>query len=352
MRYKLLGKSGLRVSELSLGTMTFGEAWGWGSSKEDSKKVFDAYAEAGGNFIDTANRYTEGTSEEYVGDFIASDREHFVLATKYTLSGKTKNPNASGNHRKNLVQALGASLKRLKTDYIDLYWVHAWDFTTPIGEVMRALDDQVRAGKILHIGVSDTPAWIVARANTIAEHMGWAPFTALQIEYSLIERTPERDLLPMARALDIAVTPWAPLAGGLLTGKYTSAAKPHTDIKEGERAQRLLPGQGRLTEKYLAIARVVDEVAKEVGVSASQVAIAWLLAQPGVMVPIVGARREAQIRDNLASVNVKLSVEHLKKLSDTSQIELGFPHSFLQSQGVKEVVSGWMYEQIDYEQKI
>ena len=347
MHYKLLGRSGMRVSELSLGTMTFGETWGWGSSKEESKKVFDAYAEAGGNFIDTANRYTEGTSEEYVGDFIASDREHFVLATKYTLSGKTKNPNASGNHRKNMVQALDASLKRLKTDYIDLYWVHAWDFTTPIEEVMRALDDQVRAGKILHIGVSDTPAWVVARANTIAEHRGWTPFTALQIEYSLIERTPERDLLPMAKALDIAVTPWAPLAGGLLTGKYTAEAKPHTDIKEGERAQRLLPGQGRLDEKNLAIARVVDDVAKDVGVSASQVAIAWLLAQPGVIIPIVGARREVQIKENLGAVNVKFSIEQLKKLSDASQIELGFPHAFLQSQGVKEVISGGMFDKID-----
>jgi aryl-alcohol dehydrogenase-like predicted oxidoreductase len=352
MRYKLLGKSGLRVSELSLGTMTFGDNWGWGSSKEDSKKVFDAYAEAGGNFIDTANRYTDGTSEEYVGEFISSEREHFVVATKYTLSGKTKNPNASGNHRKNMVQALEASLKRLKTDYIDLYWIHAWDFTTPIEEVMRALDDQVRAGKILHVGVSDTPAWVVSRANTIAEHMGWTPFTALQIEYSLVERTPERDLLPMANALGIAVTPWAPLAGGLLTGKYTAEAKPHTDIKEGERAQRLLPGQGRLAEKNLAIARVVDEVAQDVGVSASQVAIAWLLAQPGVIVPIVGARREAQIRDNLEAVNVKLSAEQLKKLTDASQIELGFPQSFLQSQGVKDVVSDGMYEQIDYELKV
>ncbi|MGL4611159.1 MAG: aldo/keto reductase [Trueperaceae bacterium] len=347
MRYKLLGKSGLRVSQLSLGTMTFGEGWGWGSSKEESKKVFDAYAEAGGNFLDTANRYTEGTSEQFVGDFIKANREHFVVATKYTLSGKTKNPNASGNHRKNLVQSLEASLKRLNTDYIDLYWIHAWDFTTPIEEVMRALDDQVRAGKILHLGVSDTPAWVVARANTIAEHRGWTPFTALQIEYNLIERTPERDLLPMARALDIAVTPWAPLAGGLLTGKYTAEAKPHTDIKEGERAQRLLPGQGRLEEKNLAIARAVDEVAKDLGSSASQVAIAWLLQQRGIVIPIVGARRETQMKDNLGAVNVKLSDAHLKRLEEASQIELGFPHAFLQSPGVKEVISGGMYDQID-----
>jgi aryl-alcohol dehydrogenase-like predicted oxidoreductase len=347
MRYKLLGRSGLRVSQLALGTMTFGEGWGWGSSFDESKKVFEAYAQAGGNFIDTANRYTDGTSEQYLGEFIREEREHFVLATKYTLSGKTKNPNASGNHRKNLVQALAASLKRLNTDYIDLYWVHAWDFTTPLEEVMRALDDQVRAGNILHIGVSDTPAWVVSRANTIAEHRGWTPFTALQIEYSLIERTPERDLLPMARALDIAVTPWAPLAGGLLTGKYTSEAKPHTDIKEGERPQRLLPGQARLADKNLAVARVVDDVAKELGVSASQVAIAWLLQQPGVIIPIVGARREAQIKDNLGAVKVVLSSDHLNRLHEASQIELGFPHAFLQSQGVKEVISGGLYDQID-----
>jgi aryl-alcohol dehydrogenase-like predicted oxidoreductase len=245
MRYKILGRSGLRVSELSLGTMTFGADWGWGSSFEDSKKVFDAYANAGGNFLDTANLYTNGTSEKYVGEFIASEREHFVLATKYSLKEKHGDPNRAGNHRKNLVQSLDNSLKRLKTDYIDLYWIHAWDFLVQPEEVMRALDDQVRAGKILHIGVSDTPAWIVSRAQTIAEMRGWTPFSALQIEYSLIERTPERDLMPMAKELGIAVTPWAPLAGGLLTGKYTSQAKPHTDIAPGERAQRLLEGQAR-----------------------------------------------------------------------------------------------------------
>jgi aryl-alcohol dehydrogenase-like predicted oxidoreductase len=207
MRYKLLGKSGLRISELALGTMTFGEEWGWGASKEESKKVFDAYAKDDGNFIDTANRYTEGTSEKYVGEFIAADREHFVVATKYTLFMKRDDPNYSGNHRKNLVQSLEASLKRLKTDYIDLYWVHAWDFTTPMEEVLHALDDMVRAGKIIYIGVSDTPAWIVSRMNTIAELRGWTQFIGLQIKYSLLERTVERELLPMARELDIGVTP-------------------------------------------------------------------------------------------------------------------------------------------------
>jgi aryl-alcohol dehydrogenase-like predicted oxidoreductase len=347
MRYKILGRSGLRVSELSLGTMTFGTDWGWGSSFEDSKKVFDAYANAGGNFLDTANLYTNGTSEKYVGEFIASEREHFVLATKYSLKEKHGDPNRAGNHRKNLVQSLDNSLKRLKTDYIDLYWIHAWDFSVHPEEVMRALDDQVRAGKILHIGVSDTPAWIVSRAQTIAEMRGWTPFTALQIEYSLIERTPERDLMPMAKELGIAVTPWAPLAGGLLTGKYTSEAKPHTDIAPGERAQRLLEGQARLAEKNLEIARAVDELAKELGKPASQVALNWLRQQPGTVIPIIGSRREAQILENLAACEWTLEATQLERLNLASQIELGFPHSFLNSSGVHDVLFGGTRDQID-----
>src|SRR5258708_4363151 len=218
MRFKLLGNSGLRVSELCLGTMTFGEDWGWGSSKEESRQVYDAFIEAGGNFIDTANIYTNGTSERLLGEFIADARARIVLATKYTNSAAVNDANSGGNHRKNMVQALEASLKRLKTDYIDLYWLHIWDSLTPIEETMRAFDDLVRAGKILYAGISDAPAWVVSRANTLAELRGWTPFVGLQIEYSLIERTPERDLLPMARALDIGVTAWSPLAGGVLTG--------------------------------------------------------------------------------------------------------------------------------------
>jgi aryl-alcohol dehydrogenase-like predicted oxidoreductase len=348
MRYKLLGRSGLRVSELSLGTMTFGTEWGWGSNKEDSKKVFDAYASAGGNFIDTANRYTEGTSEKFVGEFIKSDREHFVLATKYSLKEKQGDLNRAGNHRKNLVQSLDNSLKRLGTDYIDLYWIHAWDFTVHPEEVMRALDDQVRAGKILHIGVSDTPAWIVSKAQTIAEMRGWTPFSALQIEYSLIERTPERDLLPMARDLNIAVTPWAPLAGGLLTGKYTTEAKPHTDLAPGERSERLQEGQARLAEHNLVIARAVDDLAKELGKPASQVALNWLRQQPGTVVPIIGSRREAQIKENIAALEWALEAAHLEKLSAVSAIELGFPHAFLASGGVNDVLFAGARDKIDF----
>ncbi len=203
MRYRLLGKSGLRVSELCLGTMTFGEDFGWGSPKEESRKVYDAFLEAGGNFIDTANFYTNGTSESFLGEFMQGHRERLVLATKYTLSPPVNDPNAAGNQRKNMMQAVEASLKRLQTDYIDLYWLHIWDQITPVEEVMRAFDDLVRQGKILYAGVSDMPAWVVAKGNTLAELRGWTPFVGLQIEYSLIERTPERELLPDG------VRPWA-----------------------------------------------------------------------------------------------------------------------------------------------
>src|ERR1700729_4104753 len=222
MRYRLLGNSGLRVSEAALGTMTFGEDWGWGSPKEESRKVYDTFRESGGNFIDTANIYTNGTSESLLGEFMQGHRQSVVLATKYSNSFPGTDPNAAGNHRKNMVQAVEASLKRLKTDYVDLYWLHIWDQITPVEEVMRAFDDLVRQGKVLYIGVSDAPAWWIAQANTLAELRGWASFIGLQIEYSLIERTVERELIPMAKAFNLGMVAWSPLAGGLLSGKYHS----------------------------------------------------------------------------------------------------------------------------------
>ena len=258
MRYKLLGRSGLRVSEICLGTMTFGTEWGWGSTKEDSRAVFDKFAAAGGNFLDTANYYTEGTSEKFIGEFIASARDRWVVATKYTLTKDPSDPNASGNQRKCMARAVEASLRRLGTDYIDLYWVHVWDKITPIEEVMRGLDDLVRAGKILYAGISDAPAWIVSQANTMADLRGWTPFVGLQIEYSLIERTPDRDLLPMAKAFDLAVTPWSPLGAGLLTGKYDKQGK-------GPEQSRLSESSGRINERNLRIAETLKEVADDVG---------------------------------------------------------------------------------------
>src|SRR5260221_3590901 len=225
MKYRLLGKSGLRVSEASLGTMPFGDEGGWGSPKAEAQKVYETYREAGGNFIDTANFYTGGTSEKFVGEFIKDHRDSVVLATKYSNAAPGNDPNAAGNHRKSMMQALDASLKRLQTDYIDLYWVHIWDGITPGEEVMRGLDDIVRQGKVLYVGISDAPGWWVAQANTLAELRGWTEFIGLQIEYSLMERTVERELVPMARALNLGVLAWSPLARGVLTGKYHREGK-------------------------------------------------------------------------------------------------------------------------------
>ena len=330
MRYKLLGKSGLRVSELGLGTMTFGETWGWGASKEVSRKIFDHFVEAGGNFIDTANNYTDGTSEEFVGEFIASQRDYFVLATKYTLTERKDDPNAGGNHRKNMVQTVEKSLKRLNTDYIDLLWLHMWDFMTPIEEVMRALDDLVRAGKVLYVGVSDTPAWVISRANTIAELRGWSPFVAVQLPYSLGGRTPERELLPMAKSLDLAVTPWGLLNGGALTGKYNNpnGSEPKRYEEAGPKTQ--------------ALADAVMKLADEIGRTPSQVAINWVRQQQqrSNIIPLLGARTEAQIKDNLGCLEFELTPAQLETLSEASPLEVGFPYSFLTGDHVRGLIFG------------
>jgi aryl-alcohol dehydrogenase-like predicted oxidoreductase len=319
MRYKLLGKTGLRVSELALGTMTFGEDWGWGASQEDSRKIFDAYVEAGGNFIDTSVNYTNGTAEKFVGDFVASDRERFVIGTKYSLNTREGSPNTGGNSRKNLVESLEKSLKHLQTDHIDLYSVHMWDFMSPVEEVMRALDDVVRAGKVLYVGISDTPAWIVAQANTLAELRGWSHFVALQVPYALNWRDVERDLLPMAHAFDMTVTAWAILGTGLLTGKFSRAGGDPTRID-----------RTTLTADQLELADAVVKIAKEIGRTPSQVAINWVRQQQGRanIIPILGARREAQLKDNLACLEFELTDEQLTRLDEASQIKLGFPHDF------------------------
>jgi aryl-alcohol dehydrogenase-like predicted oxidoreductase len=332
MRYKLLGGSGLRVSELALGTMAFGEDWGWGASKEESGRILNAFAEAGGNFVDTADAYTNGTAERYVGELLGSQRDEFVLATKYTLSRDPRDPNAAGNHRKSLRHALEASLERLRTDYIDLLWVHIWDFLTPVEEVMRALDDQVHAGKVLYLGISDTPAWIIARANAIAEHHGWTPFTAVQAQYSLLERTAERDLAPMAQALDLALCAWSPLGSGVLTGKYQAADT--TSAAEARLNNPSVRGDGLLTERNFAIARVVGEVAAELDASSAQVALAWLRSRPGVVLPILGARRRLQLIDNLGVLGIDLDRDQRARLERASAIDLGFPHEFIA--GVRE----------------
>jgi aryl-alcohol dehydrogenase-like predicted oxidoreductase len=339
MNYKLLGKSGLRVSELCLGAMTFGEDWGWGANQDESQAMFDAFVNAGGNFIDTADGYTGGTSEKFVGKFIRSERKHFVVATKFSFNQRPGDPNAGGNHRKNMVQALEGSLKRLGTDYVDLYWMHAWDELTPVEEVMRAFDDLVRAGKVLYIGISDAPAWWVARANTLAGLRGWTSFVALQIEYNLIERTPERELLPMAEALGLTVTPWSPLASGWLTGKYAGKAKE-------ERRLDKTPQFARRTERNEAIARTVVKIAKAAGKSPAQAALNWLRARRNT-IPIIGARKLSQLEDNLNCVKWSLNAKQLAQLNGVSQIEHGFPRDFLDRPFVRDYLHGGTFDRIE-----
>jgi aryl-alcohol dehydrogenase-like predicted oxidoreductase len=340
MRYKLLGKSGLRVSELALGTMTFGEDWGFGASREESKKQFDTYVERGGNFIDSAVNYTNGSSEKIVGELIASERARFVVATKYSLNIRPGDPNAGGNQRKNMVQSVETSLKRLGTDYIDLYWVHFHDAFTPVEETMRALDDLVRAGKVLYVGISDAPAWIVSQANTIADLRGWSRFVGLQVQWSLIDRDVERDLVPMARAFDIGITPWGVLGAGLLSGKYAGGKAPEDTRRTGWTANRL-------TEKNLAIAAEVQKIAGEVERSPSQVAIAWVRQKAPNVVPILGARKLDQLIDNLDAASLVLSAEHMKRLDAVSAITLGFPHDFLASDSIRGIAYGKTFELID-----
>jgi aryl-alcohol dehydrogenase-like predicted oxidoreductase len=325
--YRVLGCSGLRVSPLALGTMTFGTDWGWGADASEARRIFDAYVDRGGNFIDTANVYTNGTSERLVGEFAVGRRDRLVIATKYTVATDRGDPNAGGNHRKSLMRAVDGSLERLKTDHVDLLYIHAWDDTTPPPEVLRAADDLVRAGKVLHIGISNTPAWRVAQLYEIANQRSFSPLVAMQVPYSLLERTVERDLLPMAQALGIAVTTYSPLANGVLTGKYggadlDSAVSPTT--RKG-----IAASNGELSERGLTIAEVVAEVASEIGRTSAQVALRWALLNTAVTAPVLGARTVEQLDDNLGALDFCLSAAQLARLEDASAIELGYPHDFL-----------------------
>ena len=353
MNYQLLGRSGLRVSDLCLGTMTFGEDWGWGAAKDEARLIYDRFREAGGNFLDTANIYTNGSSEKLVGEFVQGHREEVVIATKYTnaVSGFSGQPgtdaNAGGNQRKNMVQAVEQSLKRLGTDYIDLYWQHCWDGLTPVEEVMRAFDDLVRAGKVLYVGISDAPAWVVAKSNTLAELRGWTRYVGLQIEYSLLERTVERELLPMAQDQGTTILAWSPLRSGLLTGKYLpenveaskkDGARMHTEMMKG------FGGTG--DEAVHAIVRETVAVGRELGASPSQVALVWLRSRPVPTIPIVGARKVGQFEDNLRSVALTLPPEALARLDKASAIPLGFPHDFLAQDSVRGIVFGGLRDRI------
>lgn len=326
MRYRLLGNSGLRVSEISLGTMTFGEEWGWGTAKEEARKIYDAYREAGGNFIDTANLYTGGTSETFVGEFMGGHRQEMVIATKYSNAGPGNDPNAAGNHRKSMVQAVEASLQRLGTDYIDLYWMHVWDGITPVDEVMRAFDDLVRQGKILYAGISDAPAWWVAQANTLADLRGWTRFVGLQIEYSLLERTVERELIPMASAFGLPVVAWSPLKGGILSGKYNAAGTGGSGDDQHRFANPMMHGFLPQKERQDQVVAVLKEISAQTGRGPAQIALAWLRTRPVPVIPIIGARRMHQLEDNLGSLTVELTADQVAALDAASAVDLGFPY--------------------------
>jgi aryl-alcohol dehydrogenase-like predicted oxidoreductase len=324
--YVTLGRSGLRVSPFCLGTMTFGEDWGWGSTVDESERILAAFLDRGGNFIDTANGYTKGHSEAIIGDYLArtpARRDRVVLATKFGTNLYRGDPNGGGAGRKSIALACEQSLRRLKTDHIDLYWMHFWDPLTPIDETMRTLDDLVRAGKVRYVGVSDTPAWKVAHAQSLAHFRGWTPFVGLQIEYSLIERTVEGELTPMALELGLGVTPWSPLRGGVLSGKYTRANAATTSPDRGDRVTAFL------TERNLTIIDELVRIADELQSTPAAVALAWVQSRPGVASTIIGARRIDQLDQNLAALDLTLSDAHITTLNQLSKPVLNFPAPFI-----------------------
>jgi aryl-alcohol dehydrogenase-like predicted oxidoreductase len=324
--YVTLGRSGLRVSPFCLGAMTFGEDWGFGSPVPESEAIMARYFERGGNFVDTANGYTGGHSERIIGNFIAHDRarrDEIVIATKFFSNLSRRNPNGGGAGRKAVVAACEQSLRRLRTDYIDLYWLHNWDKHTPIDETMAALHDLVRAGKVRYLGVSDTPAWKCAEAQTIARFRGWTPLIALQIEYSLIERTVEGELVPMALELELGVTPWSPIAGGVLSGKFRREDAATATSDRGTRAL------SRLTERTFTILDEVKRVATALGTTPAAVALAWVQSRAGVVSTIIGARRLDQLDANLAALDLRLAPEQVAALDAVSAPTLNFPANFL-----------------------
>ena len=341
--YSLLGRSGLRVSPLCLGTMTFGNQWGWGADHETSHAVFRRYIEAGGNFIDTADLYTNGHSEELLGQFMkeAGNRDRLVVATKFTFNAFPGDPNAGGNGRKNILRALEGSLRRLQTDYIDLYWLHAWDTMTPIEEVLRTFDALVRSGKVRYIGLSDTPAWYAARMQTIAEIRGYERVAALQLEYSLIERNIEREHIPVALELGMGVCPWSPLSSGLLTGKYK---RNEMGGAEGEGRLATVKNSSnplfqRFTERNFALVDALLAVADELGKSPAQVALNWVTKRPGVTSTILGATKVTQLEDNLGALEFDIPGELRSRLEEASRPELVFPYLFFQP-GMQMGLSG------------
>jgi aryl-alcohol dehydrogenase-like predicted oxidoreductase len=343
MKHYLLGKSGLRVSELALGAMTFGTEWGWGTDKSEARKMLGLYIDNGGNFVDTANVYTNGSSEKMLGEFLGEKRQQVVLSTKYTINTHPGDPNGGGNNRKNMVQSVETSLQRMKTDYIDLLYLHIWDGTTPVEEILRAMDDLVRAGKVLYMGICSTPAWQIARMQAIADLRGWSALIALQVEYNLIERTTERELIPMANEMGLGVVSFSPLSSGLLSGKYSREdflrKSGSTPGNSGTR-KNTLEYLGKFTERNMNIVDEVKEVASEVKKSPAQVALAWLLSKSTVTSVLLGASKLEQLENNLDSLNTHLSPDQIERLDDVSRIAMGYPHEHLANPTIQQMISG------------
>jgi aryl-alcohol dehydrogenase-like predicted oxidoreductase len=319
MRYRILGASGLRVSQLFLGAMTFAEGFAHGAGLTEARKIVDAYADAGGNVLDTAVNYRDGASEDMLGALLQDHRDRFVLCTKYGVTRDASDVNAAGSHRKNLRLSLETSLRRLRTDYIDVYYVHLWDPRTQLEETMRALDDAVQAGKILHLGISDTPAWVIAQANTDASWRSRSPFVVVQARYNLLSRDAERDLIPAAAALGMSVAAWSPLAGGVLSGKFT--VPPSSEPSR-------IPAES-IPERERAIAAVARDVAAELATTPARVALAWTMAKSALVHPILGARRSDQLTDTLGAAELVLPATIIERLDAATGFELGFPHDFI-----------------------
>lgn len=335
MRYRLLGRSGVRVSEVALGTMTFGDDWGWGADDRTSHAIFERFAEAGGNFVDTSCNYTDGSSERILGECLASDRDRFVVASKYTLTMDPADPNAGGNHRKNLEQTVRGSLQRLGTDYLDLLYLHMWDATTAVYDVMRAMDDLVRRGHVHHVAFSDTPAWVVARAVAVAEHHGWSVPVAVQAPYAALDRSLERDVMPMADALGLSMVVWGVLSGGLLTGKHLAGET------EGTRVATISDRARGWVEPFVAIAG-------RLGITPTRLAVAWVRRAPfaGGPIPILGARTVAQLDDQLGALDVDLDADAYADVAAIRDFSLDFPRGFLESDDVRDLIFGDTYEQL------
>ncbi|MHA2098715.1 MAG: aldo/keto reductase [Candidatus Kariarchaeaceae archaeon] len=348
MKFKLLGKSGLRVSEMALGGMTTGNAWGWGADKDISLKVLKEYSDAGGNYIDTSCNYQDGESEKIIGEFVKGDRDRYVIATKFTLYNFAQlkmehkdDPNRGGNARKNMRRSVKESLERLDTDYIDILYCHMWDYMTPVRELMQGLNDLVRSGLVNYIGISDTPAWVVSRANAMADHFGWERFVTYQFPYSLDYRDAEREVIPLCKYDDMAMATFQALQEGLFTGKYTRGESGKGRLKPDE-------WKSDRGKKMLEIAREVDTIADEIGVPSSHVAISWVHGLEGTFTPILGATKADQMKENIEAVELRLKPEHYERLDKMVKEKLGFNWGFPKGwlMGARPYIYGDTYDKI------